>query len=241
MKRLKSLKPGTIFNFAQEKFVVLEQLEDGVFCLLAQSKKSVPFNDKEGVEDWNNYIGSTLEDEVNAWLAALPKTSDEEKAILPFTVDLSCTDRSKSYGEIAVKAAPLTLWQYGKYKEIIPLNEDDWWWLVTPWACRWLRSPYTGNTYYAWRVYTNGYYYSNYCSYSCGIRPALKLSSELLVSVDGEEDEENECCECGGCAADLSGFSTSELLAEIGRRADAAEAKIYASCGEDEDAEDDGA
>lgn len=217
MKKIGALKPGTIFTFAEERFLVLEQMEDGVFCLLAQSNKSVPFNNKDGVEDRNNYIGSTLEDEVKAWLAALPKTNADEKAILPFTVDLSCTDRSKSYGEITVKAAPLTLWQYGKYKEIIPLNEDDWWWLVTPWACRWLRSPGTDGTVSAWLVYTNGSYGRNGCSYSCGVRPALKLSSELLVSVEGD-DEEDKSCECDSPYVDLARVDTLTLIREVERR-----------------------
>lgn len=217
MKKIGALKPGTIFTFAEERFVVLEQMEDGVFCLLAQSNKSVPFNDKDGAEDRNNYIGSTLEDEIKAWLAALPKTDADEKAILPFAVDLSCTDRSKSYGEITVKAAPLTLWQYGKYKEIIPLNEDDWWWLVTPWACRWLRSPRTSSTNGAWLVHTNGSCVSSRCSSSFGVRPALKLSSELSVSVEGD-DEEDKSCECDNPYVDLARVDTLTLIREVERR-----------------------
>lgn len=49
----------------------------------------------------------------------------------------------------------------------------------------WLRSPYTGNTGYVWRVGTDGSYYYSYASYSSGIRPALVLPSTLLVSDDG--------------------------------------------------------
>ena len=50
----------------------------------------------------------------------------------------------------------------------------------------WLRSPYTSNSYNAWRVYSGGS--SNGtggCSLSYGIRPALILPSSLLVSDDG--------------------------------------------------------
>lgn len=49
----------------------------------------------------------------------------------------------------------------------------------------WLRSPYLSNSDDAWRVYSYGYYNNNYCSGSYGIRPALILSSSLLVSDDG--------------------------------------------------------
>ena len=147
MKKLAKLSPGRIFNFAGEKFVVMEQRDGAAFVLLAQSKESCPFNDKDDAENRNDYTCSTLKERIDKWVEALPRTSEEAAAILPFEVDLSCTDRSKSYGTITVKAAPLTLWQYGQFKELIPLNEDDWYWLVTPWACWWLRSPHTSVTH----------------------------------------------------------------------------------------------
>lgn len=46
----------------------------------------------------------------------------------------------------------------------------------------WLRSPYSGNNNYAYYVYTGGgVYYTVYSGNSCA-RPALALSSEILVS-----------------------------------------------------------
>lgn len=49
----------------------------------------------------------------------------------------------------------------------------------------WLRSP--GCSYFGSALYVNssGDCYGSYCSYSCGIRPALILPSTLLVSDDG--------------------------------------------------------
>lgn len=52
----------------------------------------------------------------------------------------------------------------------------------------WLRSPYCGSDYGSTRalfVYFNGDWYYDGCSDSCGIRPALVLPSNLLVSDDG--------------------------------------------------------
>ena len=50
----------------------------------------------------------------------------------------------------------------------------------------WLRSPNTGGSNGAWYVYSNGgSNYTNGCSNSYGIRPALILPSTLLVSDDG--------------------------------------------------------
>ena len=221
MKKLATLSPGQIFNFAGEQFVVMEQRDGAAFVLLAQSKESCPFNDKDNAENRNDYTCSTLKESIDKWVEALPRTSAEAAAILPFEVDLSCTDRSKSYGTITVKAAPLTLWQYGQFKELIPLNEDDWYWLVTPWACRWLRSPSTYYTGSVWYVLSNGGYYGIYASYSDGIRPALLLNSDLLVSLDDEVEKEScdegDTCTCGK-TVDLSGVCTKDLMAEIYRR-----------------------
>ena len=232
MKKLAKLSPGRIFNFAGEKFVVMEQRDGAAFVLLAQSKESCPFNDKDDAENRNDYTRSTLKERIDKWVEALPRTSEEAAAILPFEVDLSCTDRSKSYGTITVKAAPLTLWQYGQFKELIPLNEDDWYWLVTPWACRWLRSPGTGGTGGVWHVSTDGGYRGSSASNSYGIRPALLLNSDLLVSLDDEVEKEScdegDTCTCGK-TVDLSDVCTKDLMAEIYRRLSTEE-------GEDDDA-----
>ena len=235
MKKLAKLSPGRIFNFAGEKFVVMEQRDGAAFVLLAQSKESCPFNDKDDAENRNDYTRSTLKERIDKWVEALPRTSEEAAAILPFEVDLSCTDRSKSYGTITVKAAPLTLWQYGQFKELIPLNEDDWYWLVTPWACRWLRSPLTYYANHVWYVYTGGVHGN--ASGSRGIRPALLLNSDLLVSLDDEV--EDDCCgECDCCGSkglpSLDGISTATLLEEIQRRAMRAGSVFMGEDGTDE-------
>lgn len=236
MKKLAKLSPGRIFNFAGEKFVVMEQRDGAAFVLLAQSKESCPFNDKDDAENRNDYTHSTLKERIDKWVEALPRTSEEAAAILPFEVDLSCTDRSKSYGTITVKAAPLTLWQYGQFKELIPLNEDDWYWLVTPWACRWLRSPDAGGASSVWGVYSGGSG-GYYASVSRGIRPALLLNSDLLVSLDDEVEDDccGECDCCGGKGLpSLDGISTATLLEEIQRRAMRAGSVFMGEDGTDE-------
>ena len=54
MKKLAKLSPGRIFNFAGEKFVVMEQRDGAAFVLLAQIKESCPFNDKDDAENRND-------------------------------------------------------------------------------------------------------------------------------------------------------------------------------------------
>ena len=62
-------------------------------------------------------------------------------------------------------------------KRIAKLNGS-----ATDW---WLRSPLTLNTGGAWYVFSRGDYSNDYCAVSYGIRPALVLPSDLLVSADG--------------------------------------------------------
>lgn len=49
----------------------------------------------------------------------------------------------------------------------------------------WLRSPYCSSFFGALYVDSSGDWDGSYCSYSCGVRPALILPSTLLVSDDG--------------------------------------------------------
>lgn len=65
----------------------------------------------------------------------------------------------------------------GNYKRIANYNGSAARW--------WLRSPYSDDTGHVWLVYYNGDYNANYASDSYGIRPALVLPSDTLVSDDG--------------------------------------------------------
>ena len=218
-KKIGSISPGKSFAYGGQRFVVLEHMDDGVFCLLEQSSRSVPFNSgSDG--PLNNYQKSTLREEIeNVWLLYLIEHGARLEDMVKFDVELCPTDRSEGYGILeGVYAAPLTLWQYGKYKDIIPLNEDDWWWLVTPWACPSLRSPLTYYSGDAWYANSYGSYDYDGCSYSYGVRPALKLTSELLVSVEEDEEEEQADGECDNYTVDLSRVDTASLLKEIERR-----------------------
>lgn len=216
-KRLALLEPGNVFTYAKERFVVLEQTGNGVFVLLEQSKESVPFHEGND-EPRNDYRKSTLHQYIiGEWLQNLIANGADEADLIDFRVDLRETDGSKGYGDIEVKAAPLTLFQYGRFKDIIPLNEDDGWWLVTPLWTPWLRSPYSSSANYAWYVNTSGTADYTYVPYSYGVRPALLLSSDLLASVDGEN--EDEVCEKTTSDTELlARFDTLTLIREAERR-----------------------
>lgn len=189
MKRLGNLKPGTIFNYAKEKFAVLGPRNDGVLCLLAQSKHDAAFYDGDE-KPYNDYRKSKLRAEIEVrFMNKLIENGAKREDMVAYDLDLSETDGSDGYGVLQnVLAAPLTLWDYGKYKAAIPNNENGAWWLATPfWAPR---SPYTGSSGRVWSVYSVGDYYYDWYYYAYGVRPAIVLNSSLLVSYGGEEEEE---------------------------------------------------
>ena len=188
MKRVERLKPGAIINYAKEKFVVLGERNGGVFCLLAQSKHDAAFYDGDE-KPYNDYRKSKLRAEIEVrFMNKLIENGAKREDMVAYDLDLSETDGSDGYGVLQnVLAAPLTLWDYGKYKGVIPNNEDGAWWLATPlWAPR---SPYTRRSSVVWGVNSGGGYgYWNYGS-TLGVRPAIVLNSSLLVSYEGEEEE----------------------------------------------------
>lgn len=188
MKRLGNLKPGTIFNYAKEKFAVLGPRNDGVLCLLAQSKHDAAFYDGDE-KPYNDYRKSKLRAEIEVrFMNKLIENGAKREDMVAYDLDLSETDGSDGYGVLQnVLAAPLTLWDYGKYKAAIPNNENGAWWLATPfWAPR---SPNTNCSGDVWSVYSGGDYSYYWYSGTNGVRPAIVLNSSLLVSYEGEEEE----------------------------------------------------
>lgn len=67
-------------------------------------------------------------------------------------------------------------------KRIAKLNGSAAFW--------WLRSPDTSNTGYVWLVYSNGDCGYSVATSTYGIRPALYFTSDLLVSIEDEGEED---------------------------------------------------
>ena len=194
-----SHKPGDIIEFAGSKFVVLDDLspfngEDeahDLFILSLESQGESRFGDS------NNYAESELRRRTAAWLDDLLAHGVDPDLLRTRTLDLTTMDGHGKYGELTVKAAPLTMDEARKYADVIP-NCDDACWLATGWG-----GPGRHGAACALLVYTNGLWYSSDCSNSYGIRPALVISSLLLASKE---------------EPDLSEASTEELLEELRRR-----------------------
>ena len=190
-------EPGDIVTLAGTRFVVLDverrgSLPDSLFLLALESVGASEFGSS------NNYAESDLKKAVDKWLEDMGKRGLDNAKLIPREIDLTTLDGSGCYGKLSVKAAPLTLDEAREYADIIP-NSERWCWLATGWS-----GPSKSDGDLALCVYSNGDWNYLNCSYSYGIRPALKAPSVLF------EDSET--------GLDLSKIPTDDLLQEIHRR-----------------------
>lgn len=179
--KLRSVPYGTTFTAFGETFVALDYIGGGVLAIRKETWKNAAF-DSNGVNDLRSAsIGRDLE----AYLNTLKENGAKISDILTMTIDLKATDGTREYGFYETRIGLLTLEQYGKYQHIIP-DADGPWWLATPW-----RTPgeKCGNSTYAWYVHSYGHANDYRCSYTgYYLRPALILSSNLLISIEDEDE-----------------------------------------------------
>ena len=206
MKQVRELISGKIFTYAGEKFVVLGSKNGGVHVLRAQSGEDRCVFYEGDEAPFNNYGKSTLREHIEQdFLQKLIRNGANSDDWIPFDLDLCDTDGSNGYGVLEnVLAAPLTLKEWGMYKDVIPNNEDGPFWLATPfWTPR---SPNMNNANRVWNANSAGYYYWNYYN-AYGVRPRMILKPSMLVSVDGENED-----------IDLTKVSNKALIEEFNRR-----------------------
>ena len=184
MKRVRKLNSGDIINYAKEKFVVLGEKNGGVHVLRAQSGEDrCAFG---GGASLNNYRKSTLRERIERdFLQGLIQNGANQEDWIPFDLDLSETDGSVGYGILeGVQAAPLTLREWGRYKDVVPYNEDGPFWLATPfWAFR----PFMRNSTLVWSVNSGSRCDIWTYDKAYGVRPGLILKSPLLAFCDEDD------------------------------------------------------
>lgn len=190
-------EPGDIVTLAGTEFVVLDvehrgTLPDSLFILAKNTVGSSNFG------RFNDYEDSDLRMAVEEWLKGMEKNGLDLDRIIPREIDLTTLDGCTLYGKLNVNAAPLTLDEARRYASRIP-NADSWYWLATGWS-----GPSKSDGDLALCVNSDGDWYGNYCSNSSGIRPALKIPSDLLLDSADKPD--------------LSEVPTDTLLEEIRRR-----------------------
>ena len=186
-----NIAAGQCVKFHNEPCLVLEHRQNGTLLMTCNQIEA-----KFGGS--NNYAKSALAKHLNStFLEALTENHVDE--VLLRKVDLTAANGSTEYGSVVCRVAPLTLDEYRRLRDIIPLPES-WEWFATPWSTPAVNED---DTWVA-GLRTGGYVYDYYCSNSSGSRPAFLIPSDYAVEVD----EENP----------LEQFSLNDLLAEINRR-----------------------
>lgn len=179
---------GETFSVFGDKFVALDYINGKVLAIRKEIWKNAPF-DTGGVNDLRT---ASITGHLVQYFEDLCKNGASEDTVAMNVMDLKATDGSREYGTFGMRAGLLTLEQYGKYQDIIPLA-DDWWCLATPWRTPnpgGLRSPCTYGTGYVWLVVSNGNCNNYGATGAYGIRPALYFASDLLVSIEDEGEED---------------------------------------------------
>lgn len=184
---LRKIPCGETFTAFGEEFVVLDHVDGGVLSLGVANWKDAPFD--TGVK--NNLNEASILKVLGEYVRLMKGRGATDDAFRPMHIDLKATDGTRTYGYCDTDVGLLTLEQYGKYKDIIPFADSSWW-LASPWATLWLRSPYSLNASFAWLVYTDGGALSSGCTNTYGIRPALSLNPSLMVSLSGGADSNDD-------------------------------------------------
>ena len=180
-KALKTAARGTVFPYAGEKWVVLEHDPAGrTLCLRLEVIPDKPFDE----DNRNNFAISSSKEWMNGpYLDNLIDAVKGPHAFLTTELDLTADDGLKDYGTCTVTIFSLTVDQYRRNRDVIPLV-DDWYWLSTAYS-----TAANGYEHSARSVHSDGALFRNYayCGYY-GLRPACNLSSDLLVSDTTDSD-----------------------------------------------------
>lgn len=182
MKKLAELKCGARFTYAGVEWVKLDNTDGGALVLTAEPVFERAF-DEENCNDWRK---SSLRRELNGpFLDALIAEGADRAAFLDLETDLTADDGMTDYGTATDKIALISDGLYRKFRALIP-KIGCWWWTLTPWTC---------DPEYSYRVrsvYSSGAldYYA--CSGYLGVRPLCNMKSDILVSVPGEENADDQ-------------------------------------------------
>lgn len=173
---LNELTRGTAFEYAGQRWIVLEHNENGgTLCLTENIIENRAF-DNDNCNDWSK---SSSKDYLNsAFLDNLIDIAGSGAAFLETEVDLTADDGLKDYGTCKAIIFLLTADQYRRNRDVIS-NDDNWWWLST--AVSTASNGYDSLVRY---VLTDGTL-SSYRAYygHFGLRPACNLSSDLSVEM----------------------------------------------------------
>lgn len=172
-KKLKEIKPGEVFTYAEYEWIKLEQ--EGL-CLMKNILEERAFD-----EDSNDWRRLELREYLNNdFHKTLIKNGADEKDFLMIETDLTADDGLKDYGTSKDLISLMTADLYRKNRRLLkPL--ESWWWLATSHSCL---ASYSSGVRYVNSSGTLSLSFA-YIGYG-GVRPICKLSDDTLVEVPGE-------------------------------------------------------
>lgn len=196
-------KPGEIVTIKGTEFAVLDVEEgtakdnkDQLFVLLKEPTDITAFGAT------NNYGDSVLRKKVNEWFKKY-EAAAYDHLIYSHRVSLLTMNGREDYGNTHFWAAPLTFDEWRKYSLYIPDCEKGYWLATGD------NAPCRDGAKHALVAYSGGDWYIDYCSNSHAVRPAMRVSAELVDEPKEEPKDEKP---------DLSEYSTMELIQELAER-----------------------
>lgn len=196
---LKNAARGTAFDYAGQSWILLENDDGRALCLSKDIIETRAFD--EG--NCNNFAVASSKEYLNgAYLDNLLEDVNVPNAFLTTELDLTTDDGLKDYGTCTVTIFLLTVDQYRRNRDVIPLV-DDWYWLSTAYSTA--ANGYEHSARCVWNDGTLDWYYA-YLGYR-GLRPACYLDSDLLISVDSEDT---------GIGPQEAGTIVAELVEQFG-------------------------
>ena len=182
MKKLSQIETGGRFLYGGVEWVKL-YAGDGTVAISAEPVFERAF-DEDNKNDWRS---SSLRRELNgAFLDALVAEGADRAAFLDWESDLTADDGMTDYGTATDKIALLSDKLYRMFRGIIP-RVDAWCWNLTPWTCDASDSGSVRGVNSSGAMSWSSAYRGN-----GGVRPLCYPKSVILVSIPGEDDEEEQ-------------------------------------------------
>ena len=185
-KQLKDLKRGETFRGAGIEWLVLGHDKSSQGLPFRTFVVSADITEKRAFDEGNkcDFAASSLRTYLNGTFLRKLEAEFGAENILEHTIDLTADDGLSKYGADRAKVGLLTMNDYRANRDILtPIGK--WWWTATPYSglddydslVRNVNTDGSSDTYYA-------------CYGYLGVRPALNLKSDISVSVDGSDENE---------------------------------------------------
>lgn len=218
MTKLKSLKPGAVFDAGPAEVEVLEHFADERTLLVTKNPignrpftvRPFTYNRTDPEPNPNNFAFSSLRYDLNTdFLDALNDAGViPADKVLETEWSLADHDGTNRYGVAVCKIAMLTEPMIRKYYDAGLLEIEDWEWTITP---------YAGIADSVRSVYSDGNLSDGYAWYGIsGVRPAFFVDSEICLFLEPDEVELSD-------AALLREYTSKQLVEEVLRRIAAGE------------------